>query len=88
MRAGPERPRALDPKVGRTTVAWGPSATPPVYHSGPDTVSGALATTDVVEGQWALVKLPHATLWFLNTHGVRLTLQGCSPAMTTLIAAG
>lgn len=75
----------LDPSVGRTTVAWGLASTPPVYHPGPSTVSGALATTDVVEGQWALVKLPDATLWFLNTNGVRLTLQGCSPAKPTLV---
>jgi hypothetical protein len=78
----------LDPPVGRTTVVWGLASTPPVYHSGPSTVSGTLATTDVVEGQASLVKLPAATLWFLNTYGARLTLQGCSPATPRLVPAG
>lgn len=75
----------LDPKVGRTTVAWGLSSTPPTYHPGPSTVSGALATADVVEGRATWVKLPDATLWFLNTNGARLSLQGCAAAAPAVI---
>ena len=39
----------LDPKVGRTTVVWGPATTPPRYDPGPATVSGSLGQADVVE---------------------------------------
>lgn len=75
----------LDPAVGRTTVAWGLSSTPPIYRPGPYTVSHTLATAEVIEGRATWVKLPNATLWFLNTNGVRLSLQGCAPAAPAVI---
>lgn len=71
----------FDAKVGRTTVAWGLASSPPVYHPGPNQVEGALGTADLAEGEDAWVELPEATLWFLNTYGARLSIQGCPPAV-------
>jgi hypothetical protein len=77
----------LDPKVGRTTVVWGPATTPPRYDPGPATVSGSLGQADVVENEGTWIQLPDAHLWFLNSNGVRVTMQACPPATISVTQA-
>ena len=78
----------FDPDVGRTRVVWGPSSTPPEYDAGPATVSGASGSVDLDEDVPAVVELPDGVWWFLNSNGVRLTLEPCAPATAELAEEG
>jgi hypothetical protein len=70
----------FDPEVGRTRVVWGPESTTPEYDPGPATVSGATGSVDLEEDVPQVVDLAEGTWWFLNSNGVRLTMEPCAPA--------
>jgi ABC-type Fe3+-hydroxamate transport system substrate-binding protein len=70
----------FDPAVGRTTLAWGPTSTPPTYDPGPATVPQRTGQLDLVEKVPTVVELSAGTFWFLNSNGVRVRLEACSPA--------
>jgi hypothetical protein len=76
---------AFDPEVGRTRVVWGPESAPPEYDAGPATVSGAGGSVDLVEDSPEVVELQRGTWWFLNSNGVRLTIEPCAPATGELV---
>lgn len=78
----------FDPSVGLTSVVWGPRSTPPEYDPGPGRVIGASGSLDVEESSPVVVELPEGTWWFLNSNGVRLTLEPCSPATAEVVVNG
>ena len=51
------------------------------------TIACALGQADVVEGEATWVELPDAQLWFLNSNGVRITIQPCPSATITVTPA-
>lgn len=70
----------LDPAVGRTTLAWGPTSTPPTYAPGPANIPQRAGQLYLVEKVPTDVQLSAGTFWFLNSNGVHVRLEACSPA--------
>lgn len=78
---------ALDPKVGRTRVVWGPATTVPTYAAGPGTVVNEAGSVRVAEDAPTVATLPAGRVWLLNSNGVQITLQGCAGATITQVSA-
>ena len=70
----------LDPPVGRTSLVWGPASSSPTYNPGPNTVTNAAGSVDVVEGSVTLVTMPAGRIWLLSSSYPRLSLQACGGA--------
>ncbi len=73
----------LDPPVGRTTLAWGPIESMPTYAPGPANIPQRTGQTDLVEGEPTVVSLPAGRHWFLNSNGVKVRMEACSPSSAT-----
>jgi len=76
----------LDPPVGRTSMVWGPASSPPTYDPGPNTVTNAADSVDVVEGSETATTMPAGRIWLLNSSYPRLSLQACGGAQISAVS--
>ena len=76
----------LDPSVGRTSLVWGPASSPPTYDPGPNIVTNAAGSVDVVEGSETVTTMPAGRIWLLNSSYPRLSLQACGGAQISEVS--